>query len=189
MATMERSSTRRFVPDSSARGQQPTRLAWEGSAARFGRTTPGDLATDAGARRETFCAPIAGQVSRILDQGQPAGVAISSRMWQSAVMPTDGVILGGRIGATQAEISLVTNGNVECILVVRSLEDLRGRNEITPLAWPGEQLRAGQHIIACHGNGMVVELVFSLFSSQRIALLSPNRSYVTAGQQVLQVIG
>ena len=185
---MERSSTRRFVPDNPARGQQPTRLAWEGSAARYGRTAAGD-AQGGGAPREAFCAPIAGQVSRILAQGQPAGIALSSRMWQSAVMPADGVIVGGRIGATQGEISLVTDGNVECILVVRSLKDMRGRNEITPLAWPGEHLQAGERLLTCHGNGMTVELLFSLFSNQHVALLSPNRSYVTAGQPVLHVYG
>jgi len=186
---MERSSTLRFVSDSPARGQRSARAFWEGSAAQAGRPMAGSVFGGSEAVLDTFRAPISGQLSRILAHGQAVGAVISSRMWQTAVVPADGVIVGGRIDAVQGEFSLVTDGNVECIMIVKSLKDVRGRNELTPFAWPGEHVRAGQRLVTCHGDGMVVELLFSLFSSQRIGMLFPNRSYVTAGQNVLQVFG
>ena len=135
----------------------------------------------------TLCAPISGQVSPIVVDGMPEGVVLSSPVWQTALMPVAGSITALSVDPNEGSFILAAPKGRALWLRVKSIKDVPGRNEITCSARPGACLQAGDELVTCHGDGIVVQLVLARPEDCRLGFLFHERDHVRAGRPLLEV--
>ena len=135
----------------------------------------------------TLCAPISGQVSPFVVNGRTEGVVLSDARWQTALMPTAGTVSAISLDPDEGLFILTTPEGVSLGLRIKSIKDMPGRNELTCPHRPGATLAAGDELVTCHGDGVVVQLVLSQPEDYRLGMLFRERDHVLASKPLVEV--